>query len=292
MSWNLKEIEALAGQANQNGLNIDHHITNVINFISTTPLDFLEPLLASPFGRVYKIFLNRCCTQKFNSDTCNAKRDELSHRLRQIGCETEEGWALLLSIFPLFPPDQLKVDDAASKLPGWLYSIYKDRYEFNATSSHQSGQSSESSGHPSFNDRIFLNRILGLSNLYYIDPEDQEILNELREVRLQTVDLILNVNKEELGRQFLSDFGDRYWAMAQSGIQKITLNTIESQKRDALQHWLSTTPNSLHQEGGIQRFAAVLLFNPPGSVQIANPAQNLPQWFLEGYNRLNSMATV
>ena len=31
-------------------------------------------------------------------------------------------------------------------------------------------------GNPAFEDRIFLNRILGLSNLYYIDPEDQEIL--------------------------------------------------------------------------------------------------------------------
>ena len=38
-----------------------------------------------------------------------------------------------------------------------------------------------------FEDRIFLNRILGLSNLYYIDPEDKEILQELRDVRLQTV---------------------------------------------------------------------------------------------------------
>ena len=33
-------------------------------------------------------------------------------------------------------------------------------------------------------NRIQLNRLLGLSNLYYIDPEDQEILHELRDVRL------------------------------------------------------------------------------------------------------------
>ena len=37
--------------------------------------------------------------------------------------------------------------------------------------------------------------MLGLSNLYYIDPEDQEILQELREVRLQTVQLMLSVAK-------------------------------------------------------------------------------------------------
>jgi hypothetical protein len=292
MTWSLKTVEALAGGTSQNKHSVENHALAIVDFLDRSPLDFLEPLLASPFGRVYGLFLQRCCTQKFDSALCIAKRDELSHRLRQIGCENEESWALLLSIFILFPPDQLKVDDASSKLPAWLYSIYKDRYESSPNLSPQSEPSSEPTGNPSFNDRIFLNKILGLSNLYYIDPEDQEILDELREVRLQTVDLMLSTTSEELGRQFLSDFGDRYWAMAQSGIQKVAHNSIESQKRDALQHWLSTTPNSLHQEGGIQRFSAILLFNPPGSVQIANPAQNLPQWFLEGYNRLNSMATA
>ena len=45
-----------------------------------------------------------------------------------------------------------------------------------------------------FEDRIFLNRMLGLSNLYYIDPEDQDILQELREVRLETIQLMLKVD--------------------------------------------------------------------------------------------------
>ena len=42
-----------------------------------------------------------------------------------------------------------------------------------------------------------------------------------------------------------------------------------------MQQWLSRTPNSLHQDGGIQRFAAVLLFNPPGSIRLADPDSNL-----------------
>ena len=141
-----------------------------------------------------------------------------------------------------------------------------------------------------FEDRIFLNRILGLSNLYYIDPEDKEILQELREVRLQTIQLMLSVGRDELGRQFQSDFGDRFWAMAQSGVQKENLDTQEVEQRDALQQWLSQTPNSLHQDGGIQRFAAALLFSPPGSVRLANPESNLPAWFMDGYKRYCSMA--
>ena len=74
-----------------------------------------------------------------------------------------------------------------------------------------------------------MNRVLGLSNLYYIDPEDREILEELREVRLQTIHSALIIRSDELGRQFQSDFGDRFWAMAQSGLQKERLDANEIQ---------------------------------------------------------------
>ena len=103
---------------------------------------------------------------------------------------------------------------------------------------------------------------------------------------------MLKRDRDELGRQFQSDFGDRFWAMAQSGVQKESLDANEIHQRDAMQQWLSNTPNSLHQDGGIQRFAAVLLFNPPGSVRLADPDQNLPAWFTDGYKRYCSMAQV
>ena len=76
--------------------------------------------MSSPFGRVYKLFLERCCTQKFPGEAAENRRNALSQQLRQVGCETPEGWAVLLALFPFFPPDQLKVEDAAAKLPKWL----------------------------------------------------------------------------------------------------------------------------------------------------------------------------
>jgi hypothetical protein len=286
MSWQLQSLEALAGspkvdvsRAEQSGIELSHFLTHA-------PSDFLEPMMASPFGRVYRIFLERCCTVKFPSEQAEDRRNTLSQQLRQLGCEKPEGWSVLLALFPFFPPGQLKVEDAASKLPSWLHTLYAARYE----ASEPLPASGHPTGRPAFEDRIFLNRVLGLSNLYYIDPEDQEILQELREVRLQTVHLMLSVGREELGRQFQSDFGDRFWAMAQSGIQKESLDANEIQQRDAIQQWLSKTPNSLHQEGGIQRFASVVLFSSPGSVRLADPDRNLPAWFMDGYKRYCSMA--
>ena len=288
MSWQLQSLEALASKPEIDILQAEQGSLELSQFLSQAPSDFLEPLLDSPFGRVYKLFLQRCCNSKFDSPTAESRRSALSQELRRVGCETPEGWAVLLALFPLFPPDQLKVEDAASKLPGWLHSLYSARYE--ASGTHPASQ--KPTGQPAFEDRIFLNRVLGLSNLYYIDPEDREILQELREVRLQTIQLMLSVGRDELGRQFQSDFGDRFWAMAQSGIQKESLDANEVRIRDAMQEWLSQTPNSLHEDGGIQRFAGAILFNPPGSVRLADPDNNLPAWFLDGYKRYSSMATV
>lgn len=286
MSWQLQTLEALASAPSVDIAQAEKRGLEVSQFLSQAPTDFLEPLMGSPFGRVYKLFLERCCTQNFSGSEAENHRNALTQRLRQVGCETPEGWGVLLALFPLFPPDQLKVEDASAKLPSWLHVLYSTRYEaaqLPATPPRPEGQTA-------FEDRIFLNRILGLSNLYYIDPEDREILKELREVRLQTVELILGIGRDELGRQFQSDFGDRFWAMAQSGVQKEGLDANEIKQRDEMQQWLSQTPNSLHQDGGIQRFAALLLFNQPGSVRLADPDSNLPAWFRDGYKRYSSMA--
>ena len=286
MSWQLQSLEALAGSPAVDVEKAEQRSLELSQFLTHAPTDFLEPLLSSPFGRVYKLFLERCCTKNFAGPEAENRRNALSQQLRQVGCESAEGWAILLALFPFFPPEQLKVDDAASKLPSWLHTLYSDRYE----APEPSTSPISATGQPAFDDRVFLNRILGLSNLYYIDPEDQEILRELREVRLQTIQLMLSVDRDELGRQFQSDFGDRFWAMAQSGVQKERLDAKEIQERDAMQQWLSQTPNSLHIDGGIQRFAAVLLFNPPGNVRLADPDRNLPAWFTDGYKRYCSMA--
>lgn len=290
MVWQLQEIEALAAELSPDLSKVERCALQISQFLSTAPSDFLEPLLTSPFGRVYRLFLERCCNEKLSSSASESRRDELSQQLRQSGCDLPEGWATLLAVFPYFPPQQLKVEDAAAKLPSWLHNLYSARYEPPTDESSASTPKVAPSGKPALDDRIFLNRMLGLSNLYYIDPEDQEILKELREVRLQTMQLMLSVSKDELARQFQADFGDRFWAMAQSGIQKENLDANEISQRDALQQWLSETPQSLHQEGGIQRFAAVLLFNTPGSVRLANPERNLPAWFVDGFKRFCSMA--
>ena len=290
MSWQLQQVEALAAQPNPDPIASAQMAAAISRFLAATPCDFLEPLLSSPFGRVYKLFMERCCTHPFEHEEARSLKESLSQELRQIGFQSNQGHGLFLALMPFFPPGNLNVEDAAAKLPSWLLELYRNRYE--APTGQKATSTAAPTGQPSFSDRIFLNRMLGLSNLYYIDPEDQEILQELRQVRLQAVQLILSATSQHLGEQFSSDFGDRFWAMAQSGVQKEPLDAQEVSQRDAIQQWLRDTPRSLHAEGGIQRFAAALLFSSPGSVQLANPDQNLPAWFIEGFKRYCSMAAV
>ena len=80
-------------------------------------------------------------------------------------------------------------------------------------------------------NRIQLNRLLGLSNLYYIDPEDQEILQELRQVRLSLIEAIERCPESELEQLWATDLGDRYWALVRSGIQKESLTPAEEHQK-------------------------------------------------------------
>ena len=284
-TWQLQSLEQLTGLAQADPGSVDAMALRCVDFITAAPGDFLEPLMGSPFGRVYKLFLERCCLQAPTQPASLERREQLSQQLRACGFSNHQGQSVLLALMAFYPPGSLRVDDASAKLPHWLLELYRQRYESSVDSPVQA---SPPTGEPSFSDRIFLNRMLGLSNLYYIDPEDQEILQELRQVRLQTTRLLLRSGGAELGQHFVADFGDRYWAMAQSGVQKEPLTPEEAAVRDEAQGWLSSRQQSLQQEGGIQRFAVALLFNPPGSVRIANPETNLPAWFLEGFRRYST----
>lgn len=290
MSWDLKKLEWWCGQPDINATETIGLAVKLSTFIDNCPDDFLETLMNSPFGRVYNLFLERCCKTSPTTIETIRYRDELSTRLRMTGFTSNEGQRLLLAIMPFYPNGTMSVEDAISKLPKWLHTIYFNRYEGNTKEEQATDKINEESEKPGFNNRIFLNRMLGLSNLYYIDPEDKEIIEELRETRIQCIELLLSCSSTELGQQFNGDFGDRFWAMAQSGIQKESLNSKESNIRQEVQNWLTNTADSLNTEGGIQRFASALLFSVPGSVQLSSPEQNLPTWFIEGFKRYSSMS--
>ena len=85
MVWQLQAVEALAADPSPEPFQVEQSALQISQFIINAPSDFLEPLLNSPFGRVYKLFLERCCREKFSSPECEKRRSELSQKLRQTG---------------------------------------------------------------------------------------------------------------------------------------------------------------------------------------------------------------
>ena len=71
MSWQLQSLEALAStpaidnQAEERGLE-------AASFVKCP--NRLRALNREPFGRVYKLFLERCCTSKFTSTASEERR--------------------------------------------------------------------------------------------------------------------------------------------------------------------------------------------------------------------------
>ena len=136
-------------------------------------------------------------------------------------------------------------------------------------------------------NRIQLNRLLGLSNLYYIDPEDKEILQELREVRLALISAIEQCPEHQLEAIWASDLGDRYWALVRSGIQKEQLTPEEEQKKHAATQKLNpSVGGGFGTPGAVNAVLVAMTLFEPGSMRIGAADQKLPSWLLSNYQQI------
>ena len=116
----------------------------------------------------------------------------------------------LLAVFLYSPPGLMQVANARQNLPGWLAQAYEEIYGSAPAQPLQPQHQVAATNEPAMPDfgtfpgslqelvgnRIHLNRILGLSNLYYIDPEDRENVTPANCTQL--VDVILSAPESSL----------------------------------------------------------------------------------------------
>ena len=271
------------------------------------PGDQLQNLWNAGFGQL-TIDLVRCLKPEtsFHPDQV-ALRDSINGLLQQHGLQHPCAPQWLLAVFLFSPPGLMHIQQAEQQLPAWLVSIYRGIYEQQSTSAAppvaQAPVNAASAPQPPdfgvfpgslqelIGNRIHLNRILGLSNLYYIDPEDREIFEELRQVRAQLADLIVAAPEAELEAAWASDLGDRYWAMVRSGVQDEPLDASDEQRKQrAIQALAPQQGGGFGTPGSINAVLVAMLFFKPGSMQVAQPEQNLPGWLLENYQQIFAQA--
>ena len=225
-------------------------------FWLAAPEDLLPSLWSSSVGESTQQLVRELEPQfSFTSDQI-ALRNAIGGRL-QAGFQAPMAIQLLIVNFLYSPPGLLRIENPQANLPAWLLADYQNLYErtpsaFAQETTSKASASLQSSQLPATNlpqpdfgdfpatlqelsgNRIQLNRLLGLSNLYYIDPEDQEILHELRQVRFSLIEAIERCPESDLEQLWTTDIGDRYWALVRSGIQKEALDPAEERKSNLL----------------------------------------------------------
>lgn len=216
------------------------------------------------------------------------------------GFEHPEAVKALLGAMLFYPPGQMQVRDAATRLPGWLLPDYQAVFEAPAASPAvpaaaatvttpaiapppASAPTPPAPLDPRFEDMVFLNRLLGCTNLYEIDPTDQETIADLRDMRRQTTELWQGLAGDRLEAIYTSEFGRRYRALLASGFQKEPLDDAERQTLQGLAREIGAR---LEEPAGVKALLAAMAYYAPGTMQVRDAATRLPGWLLEDYRQL------
>ncbi|MDJ0555658.1 MAG: glycosyltransferase [Microcoleaceae cyanobacterium MO_207.B10] len=237
-----------------------------------------------------------------------------------IGLTNPKAVNALLGGMLYFPPGKMLVRDAKKRLPKWLINDYKQVFEsrevaeklenaFQSKSPHLSEYSisrgvetkpqvskpgweskplqtaefltkNQSENLDSANQK-FLNQLLGSVNLYYIDPSDESVVKELRQVRKQMADFWINLEPKKLDNFYLGEMGKGYQALLNSGIQNQSL--IESEQ-EFLQQLATQLAKGIEAPKAINYLLAVMLYCRPEQLRIEDISK-LPYWLLEDYQK-------
>jgi hypothetical protein len=291
----------------------------LINFWLTAPIDQLETLWDTPIGSTTRALVLSLSSSSSFSPEQIALRDSIGDHLNVQGLTSPLSHQIMIANFLLSPPGLLRINNVNEFFPSWLATAYRDLYEVDSSQVNQQQGSdnqitlptpdlSSASVDPSIldfgpfptdlslliSDRVHLNRLLGLSNLYYIDPDDKEVASELLSLRVPLSHAIFNADESSLESLWNTDLGDRYWALVRSGIQSEPLssedNTLKSNavtKLDPAQGGGFGTPGSLNA------FLVSMMYFLPGSMKVDDPEIKIPSWLLSSYTEIfaNSLSS-
>ena len=289
------------------GLSASSNRDVLARFWLAAPEDLLPSLWSSPLGESTKQMVRQLDPQyQFTADQV-ALRNAIGQRL-QSGFQAPMAIQLLIVNFLYSPPGLLTIQNPQENLPGWLLSDYQSLYQGVPAAMPVSQTESvpakadqppaTSLAHPDFGvfpatlqelvgNRIQLNRLLGLSNLYYIDPDDQEILQELRQIRLSLINAIERCPESDLEQIWSTDLGDRYWALVRSGIQKEALEPAEECiKQTVIQSLNPDAGGGFGRPGALNAFLIAMVLFEPGTMRVDGAEHKLPGWLYPQYQQV------
>ena len=281
----------------------------LVQFWLHAPHDQLEALWNSAFGAVTrKLVLELTPQYEFTPEQVEL-RNAIGEKLHQIGLNQPVAAQFMLANFLLSPPGLLTINNVDQFFQPWFSSAYQELYlDRNSSQPIPEQQTvttpplSDVPPAPDFgpfpstlqelvSNRLQLNRLLGLSNLYYIDPEDREIANELIDLRRNLVDAISLCSESELEQLWATELGERYWALVRSGVQKESLTPQdEDRKQKAVACLNPQLGGGFGKPGALNAFLIVMVYFMPGSMKVDDADQKLPAWLVPAYQEIFAKA--
>lgn len=275
---------------------------HLAQFWLSAPADQLQQLWAGTLGETTRSLIQQLTPATVFSPEQISLRETIGKHL-QTRFDDPLTPQFLLAVFLFSPPGLFRIGNPDSQLPSWLADVYKDLYE-NTSLGAQSAPDAQVSlasndlPRPDFGEfpdsvealcqnRIQLNRMLGLSNLYYIDPEDREITDELIELRYKFVEALERCPETDLERFWSTDLGDRYWALVRSGVQKEPLTQRDEMKKSmAIARLQPSQGGGFGTPGAINSLLIAMVYFVPGSMKIDDAKEKLPVWLYPNFEQI------
>ena len=273
-------------------------------FWIAAPTDMLETLWNSPVGEATAELVKSLQNDGQLIAIEIQMRNQINEMLSQGGLQQPLATQLLLANFLFSPKERLRIQNPEQFFPTWFVSLYRNLYE-ESLSNTSSPNTTNLVPQQEINDqvedltkfpdtlqdlvsnRIQLNRMLGLSNLYYIDPEDKEITNELIELRISFAKAIQQCPENLLEGLWTNHLQDRYWSMVRCGIQKETLSEIDQNiKQEAVTKLSPAMGGGFDKPGSINSLLIAMLYFEPGSMTVNDSDKNIPMWLKENYEEV------
>lgn len=275
----------------------------LVKFWLSAPTDQVSTLWLGPVGDATKRLVSRLSEEYKFAPHQVRQRDELGSWFNEHTLQHPLALQYMIANFLYSPPGLLAINNIDSFFPEWFVSAYTELYQLKTTpaipksplppqttpagsaySAIDFGPFPSSLAALSAN-RVHLNRLLGLANLYYIDPEDKEIAQETLDARHRLATLILAEDESKLEKLWETDLSDRYWALVRSGIQNENLTSDDSRIKDMVTKHLTPSLGGpgLGSPGSMNAFLVSMLYYLPGSMKVESPHTKLPAWLLQGY---------
>jgi len=306
-AWSLQRLHTITEQLNQQPtpelmLEARYGRHCLSRLWLEAPVDQLDALWRGPIGQLQRQLIASPLRQQPLSRDERRWRHRLLEALSTTSAAADR-WNHLLAVLAYLERDALPEAIQADDLPSWLGDVRawcmagqhtpKGLLGPGATAAEQPASAAaplprlittepeqllEQLSADSIHKRSF-----GLLRLLQVDPDDQEVIEELQALRLMLAQLLLDVSADSLETLYRSSIGDLYRQLVQSSLCRRELSDRDQGHRDLLMQLLLEADTGRDEA----LLLAVALFHPIERIEINLGTFDLPAWLPGAWRELS-----